>query len=357
MRYSDEELLRLDPELEATFKKKGWPKIVTPNPKTVGPFRKGFTAAAKRYNTSPFAQSALGEDFNNPRWTERDQDIPVRDGGTIRIRTYTPKHCKDGGVPVVVQMHGGGWFMGDLETDQLICQLFCAKLGVAVVNVDFRLYPEVSFGVPSLDCYDAVRWVATNASSFGGDPLKGFIVAGNSGGGTFASIAAHLARDDGLQPPLTGCFLTCPIFSDEGLNEEGKPTYIFDRETEYRSWWQNKDAPLMNDEMRQGIAEFAEYDWKSPLLTPFNFRSHRNIPATYMTACGLDPWRDGAYIYQRELEKEGSTAKVDTYPGLPHCWWTSYPQISATQIWLRKSIEGMEWVLSQREDHHRSSKL
>lgn len=177
--------------------------------------------------------------------------------------------------------------MGDLETDQLICRLFCAKLGVAVVNVDYRRYPEVRFGVPMLDCYDAVRWVAANAHSFGGAPSKGFIVSGNSGGGTFASITVHLARDDNLEPSLTGCFLTCPIFSDEGFDEEGKPNSKYDRETEYRSWWQNKDAPLMNDEMRRGIAEFVEYDWKSTLLTPFNFQSHRNIPPTYMTACGL----------------------------------------------------------------------
>lgn len=363
MTYSDEELLKLDPELEQIFKTQGWPKVRIPAREFVPLARKGFNAASRKYNESAFAKQSLGAAFDSPTWTETEHKIPVRDNNTIKVRTYVP-NVRDGqGVPVVVQMHGGGWFMGDLDTDALICRLFCAQLGVAVVDVDYRLYPDVGFGVSVLDCYDAVMWVAANASSFSGDPAKGFILSGNSGGGTYAAIAAHLARDDNLSLGITGCFLTCPIFTDVvGDTVIGDPndrnnTTLFDHKTEYRSWWQNADAPLMNDKMRQGIATFVDYQFRSPLLTPFHFPSHASIPPTYICVCGKDPWRDGGVLYKRELEKVGGIAKIDVYPGLPHCWWTSYPQITRTQSWLRNTINGMQWLLSQPRENRLGSKI
>jgi len=51
---------------------------------------------------------------------------------------------------------------------------------------------------------------AENASEFGADPLKGFIVSGNSAGGNLAAGAAHEAVDQSLLPPLTGVFLNIP---------------------------------------------------------------------------------------------------------------------------------------------------
>lgn len=357
MAYSDEELLKLDKELEHIFNTKGRPEITMPTRKTIPVFRKKYDSAVKRYNNSGFAKAALGPAFDNPTWIEAEHNVHTRDGRTIKARTYTPKNLPADGVAVVVVMHGGGWFMGSLVTDEFTCRLFCAKLGVMVVNVDFGLYPEVPFPVPILDCHDAVKWTAHETPKMGANLSKGFIVSGNSGGGTYASIVAHLARDDTLPSPLTGCHFSCPIFTDETGDEHGNPTTVFDHETEYRSWWQNADAPLMNEKMRMGIREFATYDWKSPLLTPFHFSSHDNLPPTYLCVCGLDPWRDGGFIYKRELEKAGCTVKLDCYPGMPHSWWTTYPQVSRTQDWLRDTIDGMKWLLNQPKKNSAVSKL
>jgi acetyl esterase/lipase len=225
-----------------------------PDPKTLPIFRRNFAAVGKKYAASPFARDALGSAFDKPTWTETDHSVPVRDGNTIKVRIYMPNGRPQDSHPVIVWTHGGGWIMGDLDTEALTCRIFAARLNIVVINVDYRLYPEVKFGVPAADCIDAVKWVAKYAGSFGGNLQRGFIVGGHSGGATYAAIATHLLRDDKLAYPITGCYYSAPIFPDEiSIKEDGEAVHMFDVETENRSFEQNKDAPLMNREMQKSI--------------------------------------------------------------------------------------------------------
>ena len=88
---------------------------------------------------------------------EKDQHITVRDGASILVQTYTPE--KIGG-PLYVMYHGGGWCIGDLESEDLLCRLLCGQLGLVVVNVDYRLAPEHTFPTAHNDCWDATKWVS-----------------------------------------------------------------------------------------------------------------------------------------------------------------------------------------------------
>ncbi|KAF2095315.1 alpha/beta-hydrolase, partial [Rhizodiscina lignyota] len=282
-----------------------------------------------------------------PTWTERNESIAVRDGSTIKVRLYIPIDIPSDGAPVGVVNHGGGWFMGDLDSEAFLCRLFCFKFGMIMVNVDYRLYPDVQFPVPITDCYDAIKWTAVTAPSFGGNPHKGFITVGSSGGGTFSSIATHLARNANLSPPLTGCLLICPILTDEVISSSGTPVHRFG--SRVRSPDQNADAPLMTRAMQESIKKLAEYDWPSPLLTPFNFKEHKGVCRTYIQVCGLDPWRDTGIVYGEVLREEGVEVRLDAYPGLPHIWWTTFSGLKVNETWVRNVLEGMEWLLERGE--------
>lgn len=96
-----------------------------------------------------------------------------------------------------------------------------------------------------------IKQVAANASELKADPTKGFLVGGNSGGGTYSQISVYLARDEGLVPQPTGCFLLCPIFTDETNDDAENPTHKYPGQLP--SLEQNKDAPLMNRNMQLSI--------------------------------------------------------------------------------------------------------
>lgn len=95
--------------------------------------------------------------------------------------------------------------------------------------------------------------------------------------------------------------------------------------------------------------DFANFVLDSPLLSPFLFESHTNLPRTYSQVCGIDPWRDTGVIYHEELEKAGQEVKIDVYKGMLHCWWTSFPDLKMTKLWLEDTLTGWQWLL-RRED-------
>jgi len=88
-----------------------------------------------------------------------DRQIPTRDGSKITVRIYTPHKEVQGGHPLLVIFHGGGFCIGGLETEEVNSRLYCEELGFVVVNVDYRLAPEHPFPTPVNDAWDAVKWV------------------------------------------------------------------------------------------------------------------------------------------------------------------------------------------------------
>ena len=243
---------RADVESQLFKKMGGAPRLPIPSVSAVKSFRQSYNKLVSRYNASQLAVSSLPP---KPTWTEVDRHVPVRDSTTIAIRAYIPSDA-DGPLALGIMLHGGGWFMGNLETEQFMCRLLCARLNLVTVNVDFRLYPDVDFPVPITDCYDVVQWLSMHASELDDriDLTKGFIVGGSSGGGTYASIACHLARDESMKPPLTGCYLACPILGDRVVRESGPihDTSIFGSDRN-KSDEQHANAPITNRETQQAI--------------------------------------------------------------------------------------------------------
>lgn len=90
---------------------------------------------------------------------EEDQQIPMRDGNSITIRTYRSKTSQTDGAPVFVMYHGGGFCLGGLDNETLLCRKWVEEFGGVTVNVDYRLAPEYIFPTAVHDSFDALKWV------------------------------------------------------------------------------------------------------------------------------------------------------------------------------------------------------
>jgi acetyl esterase/lipase len=91
------------------------------------------------------------------------------------LDVYYPSQVKD--FPTVVWFHGGGLTSGKRAIpEELLSQ------GVAVVAVDYRLYPKAKSPEYIRDAAAAVAWTFENIGNFGGNDNKIF-VSGHSAGG------------------------------------------------------------------------------------------------------------------------------------------------------------------------------
>ncbi len=107
--------------------------------------------------------------------------------------------------PAHVHLHGGAWLMRHPFMDDFWCRYLVAEAGVAVVNVDFRTGPYVTYPVAQEQAHDVLAWLGGPRSCYGNavgvDGTRLGVGGFSSGGGT-AAAACLMARDDETVRPL-----------------------------------------------------------------------------------------------------------------------------------------------------------
>jgi len=322
-------LATINPELDEILKKDGNPPHLDPN--TDIPNLRAQLAKTKRQ----FLEANTGD----VTYVEEDRQIEMRDGSSITVRIHSPKTPPKDGSPIFVVYHGGGFCVGGLDNDTVLCRNF-TELGGVAVNVDYRLAPEHVFPTQVHDAYDALKWTAAHFEELGGNAKKGFLVGGISAGANLSSVITHLYCNDKLSPPLTGTYLSIPlVVPPEHVPEKYKNIYL--------SREQNKAAPLLDEGAIALFESVYKADYNSPLGAPILFESRKGHPPTYFQICGMDPLRDEALIYEDLLKEEGVKTLVDLYPGLPHAFWSWWPEAKFTKSFRKDCEKGMKWLLEQ----------
>ena len=106
-----------------------------------------------------------------------------------RLDVYRPAH-PDPARGVVVFLYGGDWQNGSKDDYHFVGQALASRGFVAVLP-NYGLYPAVRFPAFVQDAALAVRWAHDNATTFGGDPNRLFLMGHSAG----AHIAALLTLD------------------------------------------------------------------------------------------------------------------------------------------------------------------
>ena len=112
---------------------------------------------------------------------------PGSDRQTLDV--FAPRKARD--LPVVIFVHGGGWFMGDKNMFGFHRAVgrFLARHGYVAVLINYRLSPAVKHPEHVKDVARAVKWVRANITTYGGDPDR-IVLSGHSAGAHLASLLA-----------------------------------------------------------------------------------------------------------------------------------------------------------------------
>ncbi|MEU7486136.1 alpha/beta hydrolase [Streptomyces sp. NPDC042319] len=224
-------------------------------------------------------------------------------GHAVRVRCYRPSARSD--LPLVLFFHGGGFVLGDLDTQDALARRIARDAEAVVVSVDYRLAPEHPCPAAPDDAFTAYRWALRHAAAeLGADPGR-IAVCGESAGGNLAAGLCLRARDAGLPLPV--------------LQLLWYPSTDF-RDTPSRH--ENAHAPLLN----RAALRWLDAQYLPPALraeppawaAPARAASLHGLPAAYVLVAQYDPLRDEGADYARRLRDAGVPVRFDLCPTMPH---------------------------------------
>ncbi|MFJ8915249.1 alpha/beta hydrolase [Amycolatopsis sp. NPDC102389] len=217
----------------------------------------------------------------------------------VPIRIYRPHEAQG----AIIWLHGGGWVMGDLETEHPWAARLAEGSGAVVISVGYRLAPENPFPAALDDVYAVLNWTADHAAELGVSPDR-IAIGGHSAGGGLAAATALRARDEG-GPRI--CF---QLLNQPGLDDR-------------RDSWSARnftDTPWMN---RDKVAAMWRHylDGKpapSPYAAPSRATDLSGLPPVYMASAELCPNRDENIDYAVRLLRAGVSVELHQWAGTFH---------------------------------------
>ncbi|MCZ6617962.1 MAG: alpha/beta hydrolase [Gammaproteobacteria bacterium] len=242
-----------------------------------------------------------------------DRSIPGK-GCDIPLRIYHP--AGEGPFPVLVNFHGGGWVIGDLDTADGVCRDFCNTARCVVVSVGYRLAPEHIFPAAVDDAYSATQWVADNTAELNGNGK--IAVCGESAGGNLAAVVCLKARDEAgpridfqlLLYPVVDCDMTRQSYVENGSG------YFL--ETDSMIWFWDHYCPDLEQR-------------KDPAASPLLARNHAGLPPALVVTAEFDPLRDEGSLYAETLRAAGGDAQAVCYDGLVHDFFATASVFKASR--------------------------
>jgi acetyl esterase/lipase len=270
----------MDPELEAFIPL--FPQTDLADP----PAARGLLAELAAAVPAPDTGELKVEDRTVPG----DPDIPVR--------IYSPHGARG----AVIWLHGGGFVMGNVDTEHPWAARIAAGSGAVVISVGYRLAPEHPFPAALDDAYAVLRWTAEHAAELGVDPDR-IAVGGHSAGGGLAAAVALRARDE-RGPAIRFQLLNQPALDDR-------------QET-----WSARnftDTPWFNrDKATTAWRHYLGARPATPYAAPARAAELSGLPPAYIATAELCPNRDEDLGYGLRLLQAGVSVELHQWPGTFH---------------------------------------
>jgi acetyl esterase/lipase len=252
----------------------------------------------------------LGDSIDESGVTIENRSIPgLGNAPEVAIRIYRPENLS-GNTAGLLYIHGGGFVVGDLDSEHAGPVSVCRELGIVVVSTDYRKAPEDPYPAGLEDCYASLQWFHDNAASLQVDNSRIGVRGGSAGGGLAAGLVL-LSRDRG-GPDLCFQYLGIPELDDRLQTvsmREFTDTPLWHRPNAVLSWkfyLGNNYTPGGDDVPYTAAPARASVD------------DLRGLPPAYVSTMEFDPLRDEGIEYALKLLQAGVNVELHSYPGTFH---------------------------------------
>lgn len=110
-------------------------------------FYNEYLLNAQQVHYQPIAASRTGGKIipggSDPLPVGKTQDVSIKrketTGPDVRVRCFTPPgEAPASGWPTMLYAHGGGWVLGNIDTENSACTNMCIRAQCVVITVDYR---------------------------------------------------------------------------------------------------------------------------------------------------------------------------------------------------------------------------
>ena len=301
----------------------------------------------KIFNTCIDTEITSGSDqilFSNPEPPfSRRRKIPIRSYNPAAEPRTPPSDKKVGGVEdkevedIVIYFHGGGLYVGDLDSEDLTCRRICKELACTVYSVDYRLMPQFAAEEAVDDAMVAFSRITGTRNA------KRLIVMGSSSGGQLAAMVAARYRkwkSPSRRTEIHGVCLRGPVLCDATEAGDNLPRRLREFHTSM--------SESFYTSLLSGAAVNSNNRTASKM--PLEEASFENLPRHWIQACTNDIYYSDAVLYAECLREAGVDVKLDVLEGWPHTFWLKAPELERAVQVEKDCIEGLRWLLEEVEE-------
>ncbi|MFC5745288.1 alpha/beta hydrolase [Actinomadura rugatobispora] len=234
--------------------------------------------------------------------------------GRLRARIIRP----DGPIrAVLLNIHGGGFCIGDPADDDLINDLIARHAHVAVVSTSYRLAPENPFPACLEDCIGAARWLLDTAErSFGTDRL---LVAGASAGGYLAAqVLNWMKAENHIERVVAASFM----FGVYDVGRTPSQAAATEETLVLPSTW-------LDQFHRNAFPGLTESETRSARYSPLYAADLSGMPPALFTVGDLDPLVDDSLFLAARWRTAGNETQLDVWSECVHGFLNMYPKVGA----------------------------
>lgn len=262
-----------------------------------------------------------------------DHHVPGPEGDPeVMVRVYQPEDRPET-LPALLWIHGGGYVMGDVPSDDLKVKAMTLALNCVIVSVAYRLAPENPYPAPLEDCYAALKWLAGNTDQFGINPDR-IAIGGASAGGGLAAGLGLLARDR-KEVDLCYQLLIYPMIDDSNLEQAGPDvpdTPLWNRANNLVGW----TSYLPQEPGSEGVPIYA---------APARAEDLSGLPPTFIGVGTPDLFLDEDIAYAQRLIKAGVPTELHVYADGFHGFDAFAPDSDAAQRFIGEYTRLLRRVL------------
>lgn len=193
-------------------------------------------------------QSAMQKLYDTKTTIGKLLEIPRVDESPVKVLLNYPTQKTEEPLPVFLNMHGGAFIEGDALTMDSYCQKLADRLGILVVNVNYKLFPEKAFPYQIEEIEAVKEYLILHQDEMGIDG-KRIGLGGFSAGATLSLGVVIKSIQEG-----TGGYRCCVL---------GYPMTSALMEDQDK----DSDFPVGNEEMVQAMNLFTNGEEKNPRVS------------------------------------------------------------------------------------------